>query len=72
MIVTFAHTKGGVRKTTSAVGTALAAHRAGLDVELMDTAPPGRRPGGPRSPPAGEPPCRSRSPAPTRGWSPDG
>jgi chromosome partitioning protein len=37
MIVTFAHTKGGVRKTTSAVGTALAAHRAGLDVELMDT-----------------------------------
>lgn len=37
MIVTFAHTKGGVCKTTSAVGLALAAAQAGVEVELLDT-----------------------------------
>ena len=33
------HTKGGVGKTTSAVFLAVAAHRAGLSVELLDTDP---------------------------------
>jgi chromosome partitioning protein len=40
-IVSLVHTKGGVGKTTSAVFLAAAAHRRGIDVELIDADPQG-------------------------------
>ncbi|MGP9761227.1 nucleotide-binding protein [Corynebacterium sp. AOP12-C2-36] len=36
MIITFAHTKGGVGKTTSTIGLAVAAHNAGYTVDVLD------------------------------------
>ena len=39
--VSLVHTKGGVAKTTSAVYLAVAAHRRGLDVVLVDADPQG-------------------------------
>lgn len=39
--VSLVHTKGGVAKTTSAVYLAVAAHRRGLDVVLIDADPQG-------------------------------
>lgn len=40
-ILSLVHTKGGVAKTTSAVYLATAAHRRGIDVELIDADPQG-------------------------------
>lgn len=40
-VVSLVHTKGGVAKTTSAVYLAAAAHRRGIDVELVDADPQG-------------------------------
>ena len=40
-IFSLVHTKGGVAKTTSAVYLAAAAHRRGIDVELIDADPQG-------------------------------
>ena len=40
-VVSLVHTKGGVAKTTSAVYPAAAAHRRGIDVELVDADPQG-------------------------------
>ena len=40
-VVSLVYTKGGVAKTTSAVYLAAAAHRRGIDVELVDADPQG-------------------------------